>query len=148
MTRKNLFIRVIHILPLLIVAASAQQLPRPESSPENAPDLQPATQATPTPTPERSALENLQNALNEQNTARPEAPADPNKPRTHKFTDQPVGTVLRALAEEAQISYIEPAMNQGELISLTLPSRRPSKLFTQLQKLAALESGPIAITMS
>jgi len=119
-TRKNLFIRVIHILPLLIVAASAQQLPRPESSPENAPDLQPATQATPTPTPERSALENLQNALNEQNTARPEVPADPNKPRTHKFTDQPVGTVLRALAEEAQISYIEPAMNQGELISLTL----------------------------
>ena len=129
MTRKNLFIRVIHILPLLIVAASAQQLPRPESSPENAPDLQPATQATPTPTPERSALENLQNALNEQNTARPEVPADPNKPRTHKFTDQPVGTVLRALAEEAQISYIEPAMNQGELISLTLPSMTPIQAF-------------------
>jgi hypothetical protein len=128
-TRKNLFIRVIHILPLLIVAASAQQLPRPESSPEIAPDLQPATQATPTPTPERSALANLQNALNEQNTARPEVPADPNKPRTHKFTDQPVGTVLRALAEEAQISYIEPAMNQGELISLTLPSMTPIQAF-------------------
>ena len=129
MTRNNHFIKVIHLLSLLIVTASAQELPRPESSPEKTPDWQPATQATPTPTPETSPLENLQNALNEQNAARSEVPADPNKPRTHRFTDQPIGTVLRALAEEAQISYIEPVMNQEERISLTLPSMTPIQAF-------------------
>lgn len=129
MTRNNHFIKVIHLLSLLIVTASAQELPRPESSPEKTRDWQPATQATPTPTPETSPLENLQNALNEQNAARSEVPADPNKPRTHRFTDQPIGTVLRALAEEAQISYIEPVMNQEERISLTLPSMTPIQAF-------------------
>ena len=125
MTSKRLFIRVV-LLPLLTVTAWAQQLPGPES-PQNAPDGQPVAQAT--PTPEASALDNLQNALDEQNTTQPEVAADPNKPRTHRFTNQPVGTVLRALAEEAQISYIEPAINPEERISLTLPSMTPIQAF-------------------
>jgi type II secretory pathway component GspD/PulD (secretin) len=124
-TSKRLFIRVV-LLPLLTVTAWAQQLPGPES-PQNAPDGEPVAQAT--PTPESSALDNLQNALNEQNTTQPEVTADPNKPRTHRFTNQPVGTVLRALAEEAQISYIEPAINPEERISLTLPSMTPIQAF-------------------
>ena len=124
MTSKKLFIRVV-VLPLLIVTAWAQQLPRPEPSRKT----RRMGNQWPRTTPEGSALNNLQNALDEQNTAQPEVAADPNKPRTHRFTNQPVGTVLRALAEEAQISYIEPAINPEERISLTLPSMTPIQAF-------------------
>ncbi len=128
MTRKSLLIGVLVILPLLAVTAWAQQTPVPESSPQPSSDLQPAPSST--PTPENSILDNLQNALNDrQNTAQQEVAADPNKPRTHRFTNQPVGTVLRVLAEEAQISYIEPGLNPEERISLILPSMTPIDAF-------------------
>ncbi len=128
MTRKGLLIRVIVILPLLAVTGWAQQTPVPESSPQPSPDLQPA--ASPAPTPENSTLDSLQKALNDrQNSAQQEIAADPNKPRTHRFTNQPVGTVLRVLAEEAQISYIEPGLNPEERISLILPSMTPIDAF-------------------
>jgi hypothetical protein len=127
-TRKGLLIRVLVILPLLAVTGSAQQTPVPESPPQPSPDLQSA--ASPTPTPENSTLDNLQKALNDrQNSAQQEIAADPNKPRTHRFTNQPVGTVLRVLAEEAQISYIEPGLNPEERISLILPSMTPIDAF-------------------
>jgi Bacterial type II and III secretion system protein len=126
--RKSLLIRVLVILPLSAVTAWAQQMPVPESSPQPSSDLQPAPSST--PTPENSMLDNLQNALNDrQNTAQQEVAADPNKPRTHRFTNQPVGTVLRVLAEEAQISYIEPGLNPEERISLILPSMTPIDAF-------------------
>jgi hypothetical protein len=127
-TRKGLLIRVLVILPLVEVTGWAQQTPVPESSPQPSPDLQPA--ASPTPTPENSTLDSLQKALNDrQNSAQQEIAADPNKPRTHRFTNQPVGTVLRVLAEEAQISYIEPGLNPEERISLILPSMTPIDAF-------------------
>jgi type II secretory pathway component GspD/PulD (secretin) len=107
--------------------AWAQQAPGPETSPQPAPDTQPAASAT--PTPERSALDNLQNALNDHQNTQPEVAADPNKPRTHRFMNQPVGTVLRVLAEEAQINYIEPNINPEERISLGLPAMTPIQAF-------------------
>ncbi|MBV8483418.1 MAG: hypothetical protein JO077_11195, partial [Verrucomicrobia bacterium] len=122
MTSKRLLTRAFVVLSLSIVMSWSQQGHAQESSPESQP-----VQAT--PTPESSALDNLQNALNEQNTTQPEVAADPNKPRRHQFTNQPVGTVLRTLAEEAQINYIEPNINPEERISLILPAMTPIQAF-------------------
>jgi len=121
-TSKRLLTRAFVVLSLSIVMSWSQQGHAQESSPESQP-----VQAT--PTPESSALDNLQNALNEQNTTQPEVAADPNKPRRHQFTNQPVGTVLRTLAEEAQINYIEPNINPEERISLILPAMTPIQAF-------------------
>ena len=120
MTSKGLLIRGLVLPSLSVIIASAQQTSAQESSP----DFQPVAQATPTPTPENSELNTLQNALEQPSTTPPEV-ADPNKPRTHRFTNQPVGTVLRVLAEEAQINYVEPNINPEERISLILPSMTP-----------------------
>jgi type II secretory pathway component GspD/PulD (secretin) len=126
--RKRLLISALVILALLAIVGWGQPAPLPESSRQSSPDLQPA--ASPTPTPENPALENLENALkDQQNTTQPEALADPNKPRTHRFTNQPVGTVLRVLAEEAEINYIEPSINPEERISLILPAMTPIQAF-------------------
>jgi type II secretory pathway component GspD/PulD (secretin) len=122
-TTKRPLTRAFVVLSISIVMAWAEQGQAQESSP----DFQSA-QTTPTPAPDNSVLDNLKNAI-DQNTPQPEAEADPNKPRKHQFINQPIGTVLRALAEEAQISYIEPAMNPDEHISLTLPSMTPIQAF-------------------
>jgi type II secretory pathway component GspD/PulD (secretin) len=122
--RKSLLIRAF-ILALLALVARGQQ-PQLESSPQSSPELQ----ATPSPTPENPTLDNLEKALkNQESTPQPEALADPNKPRTHRFTNQPVGAVLRVLAEEADINYIEPNINPEERISLILPAMTPIQAF-------------------
>ena len=124
MIRKSLLIRAF-ILALLALVARGQQ-PQLESSPQSSPELQ----ATPSPTPENPTLDNLEKALkNQESTPQPEALADPNKPRTHRFTNQPVGAVLRVLAEEADINYIEPNINPEERISLILPAMTPIQAF-------------------
>jgi type II secretory pathway component GspD/PulD (secretin) len=121
---KRLLIRAF-ILALLALVARGQQ-PQLESSPQSSPELQ----ATPSPTPENPTLDNLEKALkNQESTPQPELLADPNKPRTHRFTNQPVGAVLRVLAEEADINYIEPNINPEERISLILPAMTPIQAF-------------------
>ena len=124
MIPKRLLIRAF-ILALLALVARGQQ-PQLESSPQSSPELQ----ATPSPTPENPTLDNLEKALkNQESTPQPELLADPNKPRTHRFTNQPVGAVLRVLAEEADINYIEPNINPEERISLILPAMTPIQAF-------------------
>ncbi len=127
------FIRALVIVPFLTLMAWGQQAPLPDPStdqfaqtlPEPTPEAQ--SQPSPTPTP-NAAMDNLENALR-QNAQTPEVAGDPNKPRTHRFTNQPVGTVLRVLAEEAMINYVEPALNPEERISIILPSMTPIQAF-------------------
>jgi Bacterial type II and III secretion system protein len=131
------FIRALVSVPLLTLVAWGQQVPLPDPSPdqfaqalpEASPETSPEAQTMPSPTPTPNApLDSLENALR-QNSQTSEVAADPNKPRTHRYTNQPVGTVLRVLAEEAMINYVEPALNPEERISIILPSMTPIQAF-------------------
>ena len=124
-------------VPLLTLVAWSQQAPLPDPSPdkfaqalpEASPETSPEAQAMTSPTPTPNApLDSLENALR-QNSQTSEVAPDPNKPRTHRYTNQPVGTVLRVLAEEAMINYVEPALNPEERISIILPSMTPIQAF-------------------
>jgi hypothetical protein len=126
------FIRVLVMVPFLTLMAWGQQAPVTNPSPEEQalPEASPEPQPIPSPTPTpNAALDNLENALRGQNAQPSEVAGDPNKPRTHRFTNQPVGTVLRVLAEEAMINYVEPALNPEERISIILPSMTPIQAF-------------------
>jgi type II secretory pathway component GspD/PulD (secretin) len=82
------------------------------------------------PPGEPSVIDNLEKALKErEEKQQEEVLADPNKPRTHRFTNQSVGAVLRVLAEEAQMSYVEPGINPDERISVVLPNMTPVQAF-------------------
>jgi hypothetical protein len=139
MIHKNPLIRVLVILPILTLMATGQPAPVPGPSPESfvqalpeaSPEASPETQALPSPTPiPNAAIDNLENALRDhQNSQSSEVAGDPNKPRTHRFTNQPIGTILRVLAEEAMINYVEPALNPEERISIILPSMTPIQAF-------------------
>jgi hypothetical protein len=84
----------------------------------------------PSPPGEPSVIDNLEKALKErEEKQQEEVLADPNRPRTHRFTNQPVGAVLRVLAEEAEMSYVEPGINPDERISVVLPNMTPLQAF-------------------
>ena len=137
MIHQSPFFRALVSVPLLTLVAWGQQAPLPAPSPdqfaqalpEASPETSPEAQAMPSPTPTSNApLDSLENALR-QNSQTSEVAPDPNKPRTHRYTNQPVGTVLRVLAEEAMINYVEPALNPEERISIILPSMTPIQAF-------------------
>jgi type II secretory pathway component GspD/PulD (secretin) len=120
----SLLIRTLVIAPLLAVIAWGQQAPGPDPTADSLSQAEP--NATPTP---NSTLENLDTAIqNSQAEQQTEAEGDPNKPRTHRFTNQPVGTILRLLAEEAMVNYIEPVMPE-ERISIVLKGMTPIQAF-------------------
>ncbi len=128
MIRKGRLIRAIGIILLLAGTALAQQEPQP--SPEFSPEPQPTVSPTPSSPSEPSIIDNLEKALKErEEKQQEELLADPNKPRTHRFTNQSVGAVLRVLAEEAQMSYVEPGINPDERISVVLPNMTPVQAF-------------------
>jgi type II secretory pathway component GspD/PulD (secretin) len=121
-------IRVTSIIPLLAGTVLAQQELQP--SPESSPEPQPTASPIPSPPAEPSVIDNLEKALKErEEKQQQELLADPNKPRTHRFTNQSVGAVLRVLAEEAQMSYVEPGINPDERVSLILPNMTPVQAF-------------------
>ena len=125
---KGRLIRAISLIPLLAGTALAQQELQP--SPESSPEPQSTASPIPSPAAEPSVIDNLEKALKErEEKQQEELLADPNKPRTHRFTNQSVGAVLRVLAEEAQMSYVEPGINPDERVSLILPNMTPVQAF-------------------
>jgi hypothetical protein len=126
--RKGRLTRAISIVLFLAGTALAQQEIQP--SPEFSPEPQPTVSPMPSPPGEPSVIDNLEKALKErEEKQQEELLADPNKPRTHRFTNQSVGAVLRVLAEEAQMSYVEPGINPDERISVVLPNMTPVEAF-------------------
>jgi type II secretory pathway component GspD/PulD (secretin) len=126
--RKGRPIRAITIILLLAGSALAQQEPQP--LPESSPESQPTVSPMPSPPGEPSVIDNLEKALKErEEKQQAEVLADPSRPRTHRFTNQPVGAVLRVLAEEAEMSYVEPGINPDERISVVLPNMTPAQAF-------------------
>jgi type II secretory pathway component GspD/PulD (secretin) len=125
---KGRLIRATSLLPLLAGTVLAQQELQP--SPASSPEPQPTASPIPSPPAEPSVIDNLEKALKErEEKQQQELLADPNKPRTHRFTNQSVGAVLRVLAEEAQMSYVEPGINPDERVSLILPNMTPVQAF-------------------
>ncbi|MBV8224209.1 MAG: hypothetical protein JO232_03345 [Verrucomicrobia bacterium] len=133
MIHKGRFIRVTTIVLLLRGLALAQQEPQvPEATPapQATPEAETTVSPAPTPAGSPSVIEDLEKALRErEEKEQAEALADPNKPRTHRFTNQSVGAVLELLAEEAQIPYVDPGLNPEERTSIVLPNMTPLQAF-------------------
>jgi type II secretory pathway component GspD/PulD (secretin) len=127
--RKGRLVRAISIILLLAGRVLAQQEPQPSPA-ESSSEPQPTVSPMASPPGEPSVIDNLEKALKErEEKQQEEVLADPNKPRTHRFTNQSVGAVLRVLAEEAQMSYVEPGINPDERISVVLPNMTPVQAF-------------------
>jgi type II secretory pathway component GspD/PulD (secretin) len=98
----------------------------PPGSAANSPTASPAPGSSPTTT------DDLERAIKQHEEAQqPQEPEviDPARPRTHRYTDQPVGSILRALAEQAGINYVEPGIPETEVTSVVLTSMTPLQAF-------------------
>ncbi|HTC13260.1 MAG TPA: hypothetical protein VK692_03520 [Chthoniobacterales bacterium] len=76
-----------------------------------------------------TTADELERALKRHEDAQQQAAPDPARPRTHRYTDQPVGRILRSLAEQAEINYVEPGIPENELTSIVLTNMTPLQAF-------------------
>jgi general secretion pathway protein D len=76
-------------------------------------------------------VDEIERILREKENAEAAAAArmEPSQPRTHRYTNQPLSRVLRILAEQAGINYIEPNFATDERISFTLLNLTPLQAF-------------------
>jgi len=125
------------IKPAIAVILAGTALAQEEVQPTPSPVSQP------TPTPggnNNTVIDNLENALQERDQQQQtELLADPSKPRMHRFTNQPLARVLRVLAEEAQINYIEPKIPSDDTISVTLSNLTPLQAFYEIAQSRGFE---------
>jgi Bacterial type II and III secretion system protein len=136
---------------VLFFAALGSSIALAQTSPETAPT--PEQQATPAATPPQAApiappqgspepeaqpsggvVDEIERILREKENAEAAAAArmPPSQPRTHRYTNQPLSRVLRILAEQAEINYIEPNFTTDERISFTLLNLTPLQAFYQI----------------
>jgi len=83
---------------------SASPQPAPENSPASAPQASPGSSNQGSD----SVVDEIERLLREKENAEAAAAAqmEPSKPRTHRYTNQPISRVLRILAEQANINSI------------------------------------------
>ena len=112
------------------IEPSASPQPGPENSPASAPQASPASSNQGSD----SVVDEIERLLREKENAEAAAAAqmEPSKPRTHRYTNQPISRVLRILAEQANINYIEPNFPTEERISVTLSNLTPLEAFYQI----------------
>jgi type II secretory pathway component GspD/PulD (secretin) len=128
--------KILILLVCLKCCALAQTEPSvsPQPAPENSPA--PAPQASPGSSNQGSdsVVDEIERLLREKENAEAAAAAqmEPSKPRTHRYTNQPISRVLRILAEQANINYIEPNFPTEERISVTLSNLTPLEAFYQI----------------
>jgi len=101
-----------------------------EQSPVPGVAADPAT-AVPTPGSSPTTTDELERAIkqHEEEEQPHEAFSDPARPRTHRYTDQSVGRILRTMAEQAGINYVEPGIAETEVTSVILTSMTPLQAF-------------------
>jgi Flp pilus assembly secretin CpaC len=132
--------RVLFFAALWSSMALAQTSPETSPSPTEVaplPEQQAAPMVTPqvTPEPENQpsggVVDEIERVLREKENAEAAAAArmPPSEPRTHRYTNQPLSRVLRILAEQAGINYIEPNFTTDERISFTLLNLTPLQAF-------------------
>jgi type II secretory pathway component GspD/PulD (secretin) len=87
--------------------------------------------AAPTPVTSPTTTDELERAIKQhEEVEQPqEVVSDPARPRTHRYTDQSVGRILRTLAEQAGINYVEPGIPETEVTSVVLTSMTPLQAF-------------------
>jgi Flp pilus assembly secretin CpaC len=114
----------------------AQTGPETAPSPEQETTPPAAPQTTPEPENQNSGgvIDEIERALREKENAEAAAAArmPPSQPRTHRYTNQPLSRVLRILAEQAEINYIEPNFPAEERISFTLLNLTPLQAFYEI----------------
>jgi type II secretory pathway component GspD/PulD (secretin) len=105
----------------------AQTTRSPEQLPQESP-ANPAESSTP-PAAAPTTSEELERALNQHEEAQRQLTSDPARPRTHRYADQPVARILRSLAEQAEINYVEPGIPENEITSVVLTNMTPLQAF-------------------
>jgi type II secretory pathway component GspD/PulD (secretin) len=123
---------VVVLWPLLASAQNGSPTPAQTQSPGPVP----AADATPGNESQsaESVVDQIERLLRERETAESATTAQlpPDKPRTHRFTNQPIAKVLRILAEQAGINYVEPNIPADEKISVALVNLTPLQAFYQI----------------
>ncbi len=81
-----------------------------------------------------TVVDQIERLLRERENSEAAAAAQmpPDKPRTHRYTNQPIARVLRILAEQAGVNYIEPNIPAEERISVILTNLTPLQAFYQI----------------
>src|SRR5262245_35075805 len=115
-------------------APSPEQQAAPLATPQATPMAKPPEPPEPEGVPSQGVVDETERALREKENAAAAAAAQmpPSRPRTHRFTNQPLSRVLRILAEEAEINYIEPNFTTDERISVTLLNLTPLQAFYEI----------------
>src|SRR6516165_331667 len=105
-----------------------------ETPPLAAPTVTPPAAPGPEALPSEGVVDEIERALREKENAEAAAAArmPPSQPRTHRYTNQPLSRVLRILAEQAEINYIEPNFTTDERISFTLLNLTPLQAFYEV----------------
>ena len=104
------------------------------ATPQAAPTAPPPAAPEPEGLPSQGVVDEIERALREKENAEAAAIArmPPAQVRIHRFTNQPLSRVLRILAEEAEINYIEPNFTTDERISVTLLNLTPLQAFYEI----------------
>ena len=119
--------------PLLASAQNGNPTPAQTQTPGPVPaaDATPGNESAQSP---ESVVDQIERLLRERENAESATTAQmpPDKPRTHRFTNQPIARVLRILAEQAGINYVEPNIPEEEKISVALVNLTPLQAFYQI----------------
>src|SRR5580704_15273097 len=76
-----------------------------------------------------ATADELERALKQREETQQQPVTDPARPRTHRYMDQPVARILRSLAEQAEINYVEPGIPENEVTSVVLTNMTPLQAF-------------------
>ena len=124
---------IVVVWPLLASAQNGNPTPAQTQSPGPVPaaDATPGAESSQSP---ESVVDQIERLLRERENAESATTAQmpPDKPRTHRFTNQPIARVLRILAEQAGINYVEPNIPEEEKISVALVNLTPLQAFYQI----------------
>jgi hypothetical protein len=136
------FVAALGASPVFAQQTNPETAPSPEQ--QSAPAATPQANPQTTPGPENpnsgGVVDEIERVLREKENAEAAAAARmaPSQPRTHRYTNQPLSRVLRILAEQAEINYIEPnfvdreGKSTDEKISFTLLNLTPLQAFYEI----------------
>jgi len=110
----------------------AEATPSPDQLPQRSPANPAESSATSNAAP--TTADELERALKQHEEAQQQLVTDPARPRTHRYTDQPVARILRNLAEQAEINYVEPGIPENEVTSIVLTNMTPLQAFEALAR--------------
>jgi hypothetical protein len=121
---------------LIVVGAEIIALPQETPAPTARPSEELSLGTTPNPAepsapsnPASAPADELERALKQHEEAQQQPGTDPARPRTHRYMDQPVARILRSLAEQAEINYVEPGIPENEVTSVVLTNMTPLQAF-------------------